>query len=202
MASYVQQGDGKDIWSRPVFFFTDEKIEASKVKRFTQREAETRDSFSTILVRSQAIWRQAPGFEATLAVCVTCRKLFNFFKSPFSRYKVIKGFPDGPSSKASACDSGDMVSIPGLGRCPGEGNGNPLQYSCLESPWTEEPGWPQSTGSQKVGHDWAHMHIKLWGSSEIICIKHLAWHSLGCFQIYITEDPTKSIPKINIKELQ
>ena len=133
MASYVQQGDGKDIWSRPVFFFTDEKIEASKVKRFTQREAETRDSFSTILVRSQAIWRQAPGFEATLAVCVTCRKLFNFFKSPFSRYKVIKGFPDGPSSKASACDSGDMVSIPELGRCPGEGNGNPLQYPSLEN---------------------------------------------------------------------
>jgi len=36
----------------------------------------------------------------------------------------------------------------------GEGNGNPLQYSCLENPMTEEPGGLQSTGSQRVGHDW------------------------------------------------
>jgi len=35
----------------------------------------------------------------------------------------------------------------------GEGNGNPLQYSCLEIPWTEEPGGLQSMGSQRVGHD-------------------------------------------------
>ena len=35
----------------------------------------------------------------------------------------------------------------------GEGNGNPLQYSCLENSWTEEPGGLQSMGSQKVGHD-------------------------------------------------
>ena len=37
----------------------------------------------------------------------------------------------------------------------GEGNGTPLQYSCLENPWTEEPGRLQTTGSQRVGHDWA-----------------------------------------------
>ena len=37
----------------------------------------------------------------------------------------------------------------------GEGNGNPLQYSCLENPWTEEPGGLQSMRSQRVGHDWA-----------------------------------------------
>ena len=39
-------------------------------------------------------------------------------------------------------------SFPGLGRSPGEGNGNPLQYSCLRNPWREEPGGPQSMGSQ------------------------------------------------------
>ena len=50
----------------------------------------------------------------------------------------------------------DMSSIPGLGRFPGEGNGNPLQYSCLEIPRTEEPGGLQSTGSQRMGHDWQH----------------------------------------------
>ena len=47
-------------------------------------------------------------------------------------------------------------SIPGSGRSPGEGNGNPLQYSCLENP-TDRGAWPaiQSMGSQRVGHDWA-----------------------------------------------
>ena len=43
------------------------------------------------------------------------------------------GFPGGLDSKESACDSGDVGSIPGSGRSPGEGNGNPLQYSCLEN---------------------------------------------------------------------
>ena len=38
-------------------------------------------------------------------------------------------------------------------RSPGEGNGNPLQYPCLENPMDEEPGGLQSTGSQRVGHD-------------------------------------------------
>ena len=44
------------------------------------------------------------------------------------------GFPRGSDSTASACNAGDLGSIPGLGRSPGEGNGNPLQYSCLENP--------------------------------------------------------------------
>ena len=43
-------------------------------------------------------------------------------------------FPGGSDGRASACNTGDAGSIPGLGRSPGEGNGNPLQYSCLENP--------------------------------------------------------------------
>ena len=43
------------------------------------------------------------------------------------------GFPGGSDGKASAYNAGDPRSIPGLGRSPGEGNGNPLQYSCLEN---------------------------------------------------------------------
>ena len=42
--------------------------------------------------------------------------------------------------KESACNAGDMGLIPQLGGCPGEWNGNPLQYSCLRNSWTEEPG--------------------------------------------------------------
>ena len=44
------------------------------------------------------------------------------------------GFPGGSEGKASACNAGDPGSIPGSGRSPGEGNGNPLHYSCLENP--------------------------------------------------------------------
>ena len=44
------------------------------------------------------------------------------------------GFPSGSDGKASICNAGDPALIPGLGRSPGEGNGSPLQYSCLENP--------------------------------------------------------------------
>ena len=54
----------------------------------------------------------------------------------------------GSDSKVSVCNMGDPGSIPGLGRCPGEGNGNPLQYPCLENPMDEEPGRLWSMGSQ------------------------------------------------------
>ena len=43
--------------------------------------------------------------------------------------------------KASACNAGDLGSIPGLGRSPGEGNGKPLQYSCLENPMDRGAWW-------------------------------------------------------------
>ena len=46
----------------------------------------------------------------------------------------FKGFPGGSVGKESACNEGDPDLIPGSGRSPGEGNGNPLQYSCLENP--------------------------------------------------------------------
>ena len=49
------------------------------------------------------------------------------------------GFPGGSEDKASACNAGDPGSIPGLGRSPGEGNGNPIQYSCLENPMDRGP---------------------------------------------------------------
>ena len=48
------------------------------------------------------------------------------------------GFPGGSNGKESACNAGDPGSIPGSGRFPGEGNGNPLQHSCLENPMDRE----------------------------------------------------------------
>ena len=64
-----------------------------------------------------------------------------------------RGFPGGSEGKESACNVGHPSMIPGSGRSPGEGNGNPLQYSCLENSWTEEPGGLQPMGLQRVGHN-------------------------------------------------
>ena len=50
-------------------------------------------------------------------------------------------FPGGSDGKASACNAGDPGLIPGLERSPGEGNGNPLQYSCLENPTDRGALW-------------------------------------------------------------
>jgi len=49
-------------------------------------------------------------------------------------YLINPDFPGGSDGKASVYNAGDQVLIPGTGRFPGEGNGNPLQYSCLENP--------------------------------------------------------------------
>ena len=51
------------------------------------------------------------------------------------------GFPGGSEVKASACNAGDLGLILGSGRSPGEGNGNPLQYSCLENPMDRGAWW-------------------------------------------------------------
>ena len=51
------------------------------------------------------------------------------------------GFPGGSEVQASVCNAGDLGSIPGSGRSPGEGNGNPLQYTCLENPMDGGAWW-------------------------------------------------------------
>ena len=59
---------------------------------------------------------------------------------------------------ANAGDARDVDLIPGWGRSPGERNGNPLQYSCLENPMDRGAWWAKFTGSQRVGQDWACTH--------------------------------------------
>ena len=61
--------------------------------------------------------------------------------SGFRSSYMCMSFPGGSEVKASACNEGDLGSIPGLGGSPGEGNGNPLQYSCLENPMDGEAWW-------------------------------------------------------------
>ena len=59
------------------------------------------------------------------------------------------GFPGGSDGKASACNVGDPGSIPGPGRTPGEGNGNPLQYSCLKNSMDGGAWWATVHGTAK-----------------------------------------------------
>ena len=82
-------------------------------------------------------------------------------KIPWKRNRlstpVFLGFPGGSDGKVSACNMGDLVSIPGLGWSPGE------------SSWTEEPGGLQSVGSQRVRHDRATKHSTAhWAVNEKI----------------------------------
>ena len=58
-----------------------------------------------------------------------------------NRAKSLTGFPGDSDGKESACNAGDLGSIPRLGRFPGGGHGNPLQYSCLENPMDRGAWW-------------------------------------------------------------
>ena len=66
-------------------------------------------------------------------------------------------FPDGSDSKASAYNTGDPGSIPGLGKSPGEENGNPLQYSCLQ----KSHGWRNLVGYSPWGRKESEMAERL-----------------------------------------
>ena len=67
---------------------------------------------------------------------ITCNsgQSFNLVKGEMNTLWWFMGFPGGSEVKASASNAGDLGLIPGSGGSPGEGNGNPLQYSCLENP--------------------------------------------------------------------
>ena len=86
--------------------------------------------------------------------CQTCPSISELLQwtlrdtSLIASLKAQGRCPRSSVSKESACNTGDPGSIPGPGRSPGEGNGNPLQYSCLDNPMTEEPSRLQSMGSQ------------------------------------------------------
>ena len=62
---------------------------------------------------------------------------------------IHKGFPGGSDSKESACNAGELGSIPGLGRSPGEGKGNPLQCSCLDNSMDKGARWATIHGVEK-----------------------------------------------------
>ena len=118
-------------------------------------------------------------------------------------------FPGGTSGKEPACRAGDVrdvSSIPGSGRSPQGGNGNPLQYLTGESPWTEEPGGLQSRGLQRVRHDWGdlartheHTHTRTYISPWFL------WPSIaqpaGASEQRSSSKTTRVSPKANTTSL-
>ena len=83
-----------------------------------------------------------------LTLPVKCNKLIGYFIYQLRitgflelEMTLFTGFPGGSEDKASFCNAGDAGSIPGSGTYPGEGNDNPLQYSCLENPVDRGDWW-------------------------------------------------------------
>ena len=83
---------------------------------------------------------------STICVCITLN-LFSYLVFTF-----FLGFPGGSDAEESACSTGDLGLIPGLGRLPGEGNGNLLQYSCLESSMDRGTWWKYSPWNSPAQH--------------------------------------------------
>ena len=84
-------------------------------------------------------------------------------------------FPGSSDGKTSAYNAGGPGLIPGSGRSPGDGNGSPLQYSCLENPMDGGSWGLQSKGLQRVGHDWATLHSLswyLWAFQVVLVVKN------------------------------
>ena len=89
-------------------------------------------------------------------------------------------FPCSSLSKESACHAGDPGLNPGLGRFPGEGKGNPLQYSCLENPMDRGAWWATVQGATRVGHDLTtEQHHPF-----LVCVVFAGW---GCCFFFFSQ---------------
>ena len=96
-----------------------------------------------------------PGAPAVERLCLSSTP------APYVLYMVILGLPWWFRQKRICLQCGrDLGSIPGLGRSPGGGHGNPLQCSCLENPHGQRAWRVESMGLQRVGRDWAAKHSR------------------------------------------
>ena len=96
---------------------------------------------------------------------------------------TLMGFPGGSGGKEFSCNAGDLGLVPGLGRSPGEGNGYPLQYSCLENS-TDRGAWraswwghKQSDTTEQQTHSYCNiiLHERNWKSNKRMKVKIKNW---------------------------
>ena len=110
-----------------------------------------------------------------------------------NRQRAINGLPRWLSGKESVCQCRRHKIgwfYPWIRRSPGGGHGNPLQYSCLESPWTEAPGGIQSIGSQRVRHNWNDLACIAIKGIELVTQKpfHKETRPRGFYQQSMTDN--------------
>ena len=104
------------------------------------RRPDSRAPWGKVVCVAVIISQEALQYSAQKAFSGTSTVVWSFFPPLVSQHRETlmlgksEDFPDGSDSKVSAYNVRDPGSIPGSGRSPGEGNGNPLQYSCLENP--------------------------------------------------------------------
>ena len=92
------------------------------------------------------------GWTFRLLPCIGSQFITVKKNATYEHLYTFMGFPHSSVGKESACNAGDLGSIPGLRRSPGEGNGNPLQYSCLRNP-IDRGAWRSiAHGVTRVGH--------------------------------------------------
>ena len=108
----------------------------------------------------QFLWSPLTGSNLSLLIkwsyVLFCSSFSSFhLLALFYYYLCIYWLPRWFGGKESACQAGDSGSIPGSGRSPGEGNGNPLQYSCLENS-TDRGGWRAIWGRKELAEQLSH----------------------------------------------
>ena len=122
---------------------------------------ETRIWLSSVSITTYALWIHDiidQYWELLNTIIYSSRYQLNWSEFIFVSLllcKIVLGFPGGSNGEESACNAGDPGSIPGSGRSPGEGNGNPLQYSCPENSMDRGAWRAHSMGLPRAGHDWA-----------------------------------------------
>ena len=127
----------------------------------SERDAPGKGLCPALLVANQKRVRQTPQEKGSAQHCwlQRCKK------SPWARkcggLSRLEGFPGGPVGREPTCNAGDPGSIPGWGRFPAEGNGNPLQYSCLKSPMDGGAWWATV---QRVATSWTRLSTHIVGS--------------------------------------
>ena len=125
----VFSGPGTQVALGCHVYFIIKKKKDSSCSEFKGRTFREKIYLATVSVHSIHL----PGVARVTSVSCLPRDVLYFLKSIYFYLFTYLGFPDSSTGKESACNAGDLGSIPGLGRSPGEGKGYPLQYSGLEN---------------------------------------------------------------------